>query len=452
MYCRQNKDANFPHRILRITTNWTFSFFSFLNLFFRYAGYFDYGTINFGVRSVTNGEPLIFASYPSMLSAGLEGNGLQHQELRGLSVMTVNGVPGLSTGGGVNFDPLPGFESYSGAPYGFVFETPQSLWLADAGPGATNGPEYCEMLGDGVECPPSYPIGQGWSSGGQPPGLWDKYSCTIQHWTTSSPETTEGPWLYDSSIVVASNAPCFSLTGHIIDEVFMLYTVTPITTAAPFSYLYSINTITKNVAVLKTASANVHYRSVVMPPSNRPNYTCPEGQYGAACDLSCAYDCCKPCTTSCPDGEILLSYCSTQWDNFCVPQITASPSPSSIPSLSSTHTMTATATSTTAASASQQAIANAAVPDPSSSPAAVAAGIFGSFFAIVVLTGAALVFFPTSTFARTVRSSAGSTIQRLASRDKGSLITSSSPVTTLSSSAAAERLGLLSKANTKARI
>jgi hypothetical protein len=74
-----------------------------------------------------------------MLSAGLEGNGFQHQQLRGLSVMSVSGVPGLSTGGGVSFEPLPGFESYSGAPFGFIFETPQSVWLADAGPGAING-------------------------------------------------------------------------------------------------------------------------------------------------------------------------------------------------------------------------------------------------------------------------------------------------------------------------
>jgi hypothetical protein len=415
-------------------------------------GYFDYGKLDFGVRSVTNGEPLIFASYPSMLSAGLEGGGLQHQELRGLSVMTVNGVPGLSTGGGVEFVPLPGFESYSGAPYGFVFETPQSLWLADAGPGATNGPEFCEMLGDGIECPPSYPIGQGWASGDQPPGLWDKYSCTIQHWTTSSEETTEGPWLYDSSIIVASNAPCFSLAGHIINGVFMLYTVTPITSAAPFSLLYSINTITKSVSIIKTAPANVHYRSVVMPPSNRPNYTCPQGQYGAACDLACAYDCCKPCTTSCPEGEILLPYCSTQWDNFCVPQITASPSPSMIPSQSSTHTMTATATATVTASTSQQAISNSIVNDSSSSSsAAVAAGIFGSFFAVIVISSAVTFLFPSSAFSRMVRSSAESTVRRLAAQDNRALITSTSPISTLSNSAAAERLGLLNKNSVKVR-
>jgi hypothetical protein len=310
------------------------------------------------------------------------------------------------------------------------------------------------MLGVNVECPPSYPIGQGWSSGNQPPGLWDKYSCTIQHWTTTSEETTIGPWLYDTSIIVATNAPCFSLTGHIINGVWTLYTVTPITSASPVSLVYSINTVTKVVSIIKTAPANVHYRSVVMPPSNRPNYTCPAGSFGQSCDLACAYDCCKPCTTSCPAGEILLPYCSTQWDNFCVPQITVTPSPtpSNTPSVTSSHTMTATATSSPSSSSQGIDTGNSASQVTSSSSDAVAAGIFGSFFAIIVLIALVTVLFPSSLFSRTIRSSAEMTIQRLASQDKNVHITSTSPVASLSNNAAAERLGLLNKASIKTRL
>jgi hypothetical protein len=68
-----------------------------------------------------------------------------------------------------------------------------------------------------------------------------------------------------------------------------------------------------------------------------------------------------------------------------------------------------------------------------------------------VISSAVTVLFPSSTFSRMVRSSAESAVRRLASQDNGALLTNTSPISTLSNSAAAERLGLLNKNSLKVR-
>jgi hypothetical protein len=68
-----------------------------------------------------------------------------------------------------------------------------------------------------------------------------------------------------------------------------------------------------------------------------------------------------------------------------------------------------------------------------------------------VISSAVTFLFPSSAFSRMVRSSAESTVRRLAAQDNRALITSTSPISTLSNSAAAERLGLLNKNSVKVR-
>jgi len=382
-------------------------------------GYFDYGQLNFGASGGDGTEPLIYASSPSVLSAGLEGGGTQHQYLRGLSVMTVGGKPGLSTGGGVDFAHLPGFDAYAGAPFGFVFENAQSLWIADSGPNATGGPATCKLLG-GAPCPTSFPIGQGWARGGNPGGQWDKYSCTIQHWVSpAGSDPTVGPWSYDRSIVVANDAPCFSLAGHYeggdkIDGRWYLYTTTPSDGIQPNSRLWRIDAASGTAEVLADALDYSQFRSVALPPQPRANYTCPAGQFGISCDLACAYDCCANCSTNCPEGYQLLNTCSTQWDNLCVPA-SASPQPSASSSSTATATATGTSTSTststgtstrTLSASSTSTHTGSATTTPSAQPQAAAApgaapqpfmsegaGIAAIAVPLVVLAGGAAYFF-----------------------------------------------------------
>ena len=141
--------------------------------------------------------------------------------------------------------------------------------------------------------------------GSTPAGLWDKYSCTIQHWTSTA-DIISGVWSWKESVIVDSMMPCYSLSGRVENGVFVLYTSTsgndysskapnsvPYPSTVPFpatgvdgnggyktgtSKLYKVNTATKAVTAVVTAPANTVYRSVAIPPQQRGNYTCPAGQ------------------------------------------------------------------------------------------------------------------------------------------------------------------------------
>ena len=276
-----------------------------------------------------------------MRNAGQEG--AQHEFLRGLSVATVGGVVRLPGDEGITFQQLPGFEMYNGAPFGFVFESPTSVWIADAGPGAQGGPAVCTLLG-GAPCPPAPP--SDWNASSYPSGLWDKLSCTLQHWTSAGSLLT-GPWSWSSSIIVAADAPCYSLAGRSEGAVFMLYTTTA-SSANASSTLFSINSATAAVTPLLVGSDRAILRGVTFPPRQRANYTCPDGSFGASCDLACAYDCCAPCTMVCPPGFTLITRCSFEANNVCVD---ASPSNTASPSITATATSTATSTPTASTTA-----------------------------------------------------------------------------------------------------
>jgi hypothetical protein len=80
-------------------------------------GYFDFGSLSLASPTGTppavfsaGDSPLAFVTSPSMLNAGAEN--AQHAALRGLSVMTVGGVPALSKDEAATFLPLHGFDAY----------------------------------------------------------------------------------------------------------------------------------------------------------------------------------------------------------------------------------------------------------------------------------------------------------------------------------------------------
>ena len=225
--------------------------------------------------ATTQGEPpLLFVSSPSQLNQGAVNS--QHQFLKGISVGTVGGVPILPPAG-VTFQQLAGFGNFSGHPFQFWFESQSSVWIADAG------------LGE-----------------------WDKTSCSIQHWTSTA-DIVSGTWSKESTISVDSAVPCFGLAGRMENNKPTLYTST---STASSSKIYKI--AGGVVSTVITAGANTVYRSIAIPPQPRGNYTCPIGQYGTTYDLACSYDCCEPCTTSCPAGQKLVPVCSFDSDNLCV--------------------------------------------------------------------------------------------------------------------------------------
>jgi len=291
-------------------------------------GYFDYGTLGlYGADA--SAAPLLFVSGPSMRNAAQHGE--QHEALRGLSVATVGGVPRLpqpregAPEESITFQQLPGFEYYIGHPFGFAFESPASVWLADAGPGAQGGPETCSTLGG--PCPPAPPPDWDNVTEASVAGLWDKYSCTLQHWTSGG-GLLDGPWTRASSIVVSADAPCFSLAGRSEGDSFVLYTTTPAGGAGAPSTLWQINAQTGAVVGLAAAPSGQAFRGAALPPVFRANYTCPPGFFGNSCDRGCAFDCCAPCTIACSAGFQLVEKCSLEEDNACVP---ASATPSQTP-------------------------------------------------------------------------------------------------------------------------
>ncbi len=245
-------------------------------------GYYDYGMLEFGSStgiaptSNTIAEPpLLFVTSPSMLNAGAVN--MQHSDIKGISVGTVGGVP-LLPPAGVQFQQLKGFQNFTGHPFGFWFESQSVVWLADAGL-----------------------------------GLWDKTSCEIQRWTSTADILT-GTWSKaGASIMVDATTPCFSLAGRMENKVPTLYTTTSTATS---SKIYKI--AAGVVSTVLTAGANQVYRAVALTPQPRANYTCPIGQYGTTYDLACSYDCCEPCTTSCPVGQKLVPVCSFDSDNLCI--------------------------------------------------------------------------------------------------------------------------------------
>jgi hypothetical protein len=226
--------------------------------------------------STTQAEPpLLFVTSPSMLNQGATNT--QHQYLKGISVGTVGGVP-LLPPAGVQFQQLKGFQNFTGHPFGFWFESQSSVWIADAGLGG-----------------------------------FDKTSCEIQHWV-STKDILTGTWSkLGPSISVDTTTPCFSLQGRMENNVPTLYTTT---SAATSSKIYKI--AGGVVSTVITAGANQVYRAVALTPQPRANYTCPIGQYGTTYDLSCSYDCCEPCTTSCPVGKKIVPVCSFDSDNLCI--------------------------------------------------------------------------------------------------------------------------------------
>jgi hypothetical protein len=292
-------------------------------------GYFDFGSLSLASPTGTppavfsaGDSPLAFVTSPSMLNAGAES--AQHAALRGLSVMTVGGVPALSKDEAAAFMPLHGFDAYVGHPFDAVWQGASSVWFADAGPGATGGPATCAMLGN-APCPP--PIPGLWNATAArvngtkaPAGLWDKYSCTIQHWVSEG--GMFGNWSWVESVVVSNGAPCFAMAGRDEPDAggFVLYVTTSSLAAAEPSRLYRVNVAdAPRISVVSEAPPNTQYRAVALPPQPRANYTCPPGQFGKACDLACAFDCCAPCTVPvCGAGQHLEMRCSLASDNVCV--------------------------------------------------------------------------------------------------------------------------------------
>ena len=275
-------------------------------------GYFDYGQLGMYTNGVAptlaaaGDPPLLFVTSPSMLNSAAESN--QHQSYRGISVGTVGGVPILPPAG-VQFRPLAGFGNYSGHPFGFVFESKSSVWLADAGPGAQGGPGWPGITATCSigTCPPPVPVNGMYPIGETPAGHWDKYSCTIQHWTSNG-DITSGTWSWKESVIVDSFMPCYALAGRVENGVLTLYTSTsgndysskqPNSKPYPSkvipgvgfeagtdwnggyalgpSKLYKVNTATKAVIPVLSALPNTVYRAVAIPPQQRQNYTCPAG-------------------------------------------------------------------------------------------------------------------------------------------------------------------------------
>ena len=245
-------------------------------------GYYDYGMLEMYASSgepptstTTAEPPLLFVTSPSQLNQGAVNT--QHQYLKGINVGTVGGVP-LLPPAGVQFQQLSGFQNFTGHPFGFWFESQTSVWIADAGLGG-----------------------------------FDKTSCEIQHWV-STKDILTGTWSkLGPSISVDATTPCFSLQGRMENKVPTLYTTTSTATS---SKIYKI--AGGVVSTVITAGANQVYRAVALTPQPRANYTCPIGQYGTTYDLSCSYDCCEPCTTSCPVGQKIVPVCSFDSDNLCV--------------------------------------------------------------------------------------------------------------------------------------
>ena len=249
-------------------------------------GYYDFGTMGLypptGVlptATSTGDAPFIFTSYTSVLNSGVHDGSLEHQYLRGMSVGTVGGVPMLPKNRSV-FAPIPGFDSFNGAAFGFHFETNASVWIADAGMNAI-----------------------------------DKDSCSIQHWVSPS-GSISGPWSYDRRIVVDASVPCFSMFGRVEGGALYLYLST---STVASSKIYRVAAATGDVVVIKIASSNTVYRAVSLPPMPRANYTCPAGSFGTTNDMACSFSCCAPCKTSCPAGLVLVQTCSIASDNTCIP-------------------------------------------------------------------------------------------------------------------------------------
>ena len=321
-------------------------------------GYYDFGTLGLAPNGIAptllapGDAPLLFQSNPQPLNAAQED--LQAQSYRGISVAFSGGKPVLPDNSGIQLNPLGGMGAYSGAPFGFVFESKSSIWIADAGPGAQGGPGWPGVTGGNCSigtCPPPIPLGQ-WAVNAFPAGLWDKYSCTIQHWTSTADILT-GAWSWKESVIVDWGMPCYSLAGQVVNGVFTLFTSTggndysgrqpgtypnaaqPLNASAlpqtgvwysggnggysagP-SKVYSVNTATKAVKLIRTAPANTVYRSVAIPPQPRFNGSaCPPGYSGLPTNSSvCAFGptCvapCKPCPLGTYSSIIGAAVCTT---------------------------------------------------------------------------------------------------------------------------------------------
>ena len=140
--------------------------------------------------------------------------------------------------------------------------------------------------------------------------------CKIQEWTGVGTTIVTSNWTFTSSTTVDASVACYSLAGRVeAGGAVVLYVST---CSAASSKVYRIDAATKAVRVVKTAAANTIYRSVANPPQPRANYTCPQGFYGTTYDLACAYDCCEPCTSACPAGQVLVQTCSFDSDNLCL--------------------------------------------------------------------------------------------------------------------------------------
>jgi hypothetical protein len=303
-------------------------------------GYYDSGALGFGTSggpfptSTTPGaEPVIFITSPSVLNAG--ATDIQHWSYRGLNVMT----PTFAQTGSVGFSPLAGFQNFVGAPFQFAFDTPTSVWIADAGV-----------------------------------SLVDKTVCQIQHWSTTG-SVLSGMWsMNGTTVVIDSTTPCYSMFGRWEsgNTQWVLYLTTSSKTS---SKIYKYNTATGTTTIVKSAVSNVVYRGVAMPPLPR-SVTCPAGSFLTSTTDSCAYNCCSPCTlaSQCPSyAPHFVETCSSTSDNTCMNDaqyqaymnsITPTPSPSvgssTSPSVSPVPTVTPTPS-----------ISPSPTPTPSASPSFV---------------------------------------------------------------------------------
>jgi hypothetical protein len=74
------------------------------------------------------------------------------------------------------------------------------------------------------------------------------------------------------------------------------------------------------ISLVKSAVANVVYRGVAAPPINRATVqACPAGTYNINVNVSCAFNCCNPCVTTCPAyAANFINTCSARSDNTCL--------------------------------------------------------------------------------------------------------------------------------------
>jgi len=127
------------------------------------------------------------------------------------------------------------------------------------------------------------------------------------------------------------------------------------------------------------------------------------------------------------------------------PSASRTPTPSSTTTGTASRSATRTPTGSTTATAVPQAPAAAAAADAPSSPATVAAGLFGGMFALVAALAAVAALAPATAAARAVRASAAAALRAIA----GGGDAPTGAAAPLSSAAAAERLGLLSKSGAR---